>query len=878
MVFVYFLHFCHFDSKYDIFYIMSNSIFRNTEPNRRFIASLSIDNISCICYNKLKEIPHQTRFTMKKTNKIFLVGNSHLDPIWQWRWQEGSAEAKATIRSALDRMKEFPEFIFVCSSASVYKWVEEFAPDMFEEIKERVREGRFVVVGGWNVQPDCNLPTGEGFARQTLYSQRYFKETLGVTAKVGYNVDTFGHNAMIPQILRKSGMDSYVFLRPGPHEKELESYLFKWVSPDGSSVLAHRICGSYGWRFGGYDGLNELIEKNKTEIDSPADAFPFFYGVGNHGGGPTIRNLELLREYAEKHPECELVYSNLSDFFEYVQSSGIEIPELHDDLQHHASGCYSTVSEIKRNIRRAEFNLSAAEIYSVMSNKLLSRPYKADRFEDAWNNICFLHFHDAIDGCSIYEAYEDARYMAGASLNTAAVSENNALQSLSWAVDTSADKDKGLPLFIFNPHSFDIEEVVQINQTGAGITDTDGNDLPSQNVLSTTLECRLRDDIAFKAKVPAMGYAVYYLKEGAAVPNNTESGTVKAVEFTGNRTANCHEGTVLENEFWRIEFELYSGYIISFKNKLTGEEIINGRSAVPVVIDEYYHDTWSHAKNFFTDEMARFSDAEVTVTENGPVRATVKVVSRYNSSTLTQYFTLYSGSDKLSVSARLDWHEKHKMLKIKWDMKVDEPKAVYEIPFGMIERPADGEEEPGLCWFGVKSSSGGYAVVNNDTYSSSVNGGVMYHTVVRSPIYGDHGGPRTDESRFTDQGEREFRYILMPLGNDVTPVIRTARQLNKPTTNIIENWHTGRLTDKVWRGIEISVDNVMVSALKRAEDGKGLVIRVYETEGRETQFRISGALIEAPLEETIGAYSFETYYLADTSDTWKKVLLTEYEE
>ena len=162
---------------------------------------------------------------MKKTN-LFLVGNAHLDPIWQWKWQEGSAQAKATLRSALDRMKEFPDFRFVCSSAVVYEWIEEFAPDMFEEVKQRVREGRFIVVGGWYVQPDCNMPGAEGFARQSLYSQRYFYEKLGVTAKVGYNVDSFGHNAMLPQILKKSGMDNYVFMRPGQHEKEMPAELF----------------------------------------------------------------------------------------------------------------------------------------------------------------------------------------------------------------------------------------------------------------------------------------------------------------------------------------------------------------------------------------------------------------------------------------------------------------------------------------------------------------------------------------------------------------------------------------------------------------------------------------------------------------------------
>ena len=163
-----------------------------------------------------------------------LIANAHLDPVWQWRWQEGSMEAKATIRSALDRMNEFPEFRFVCSSASVYKWVEEFAPEMFEEVKQRINEGRFIIVGGWFVQPDCNMPSGEAFARQSLYSQRYFKENFGKTATVGYNVDSFGHCATLPKILKKSGMDSYIFMRPSPAEKDLDSDVFTWISDDGS--------------------------------------------------------------------------------------------------------------------------------------------------------------------------------------------------------------------------------------------------------------------------------------------------------------------------------------------------------------------------------------------------------------------------------------------------------------------------------------------------------------------------------------------------------------------------------------------------------------------------------------------------------------------
>ena len=819
---------------------------------------------------------------MKNKTQFYLVGNAHLDPVWQWRWQEGSSEAKATIRSALDRMKEYEDFKFVCSSASVYRWIEEFDKGMFEEIKQRVQEGRFVIVGGWHVQPDCNLPGGEGFARQSLYAQRYFKENFGVTAKVGYNVDSFGHNIMLPQILKKSGMDQYMFMRPSPQENDLESDIFNWVSPDGSSVLTYRILDPYCCKFDEMEKLETRIaflnENTKTDIE----AIPFFYGVGNHGGGPTIRHIELLKEYAKAHTEVEMHFSSLVDFYDRVRSDGYEIPEYRDDLQHHAAGCYATVSDIKNGIRRSECELVAAEQYTVLAGSLCGKKYPTDKFADAWKNVCFLHFHDIMDGCCIKEAYDDTKYMYGSALEVAAVAENNALQTISWAISTIEDKEKGLPVFVFNPHSFPVHTCVQVNQCCHGVTDKDGNNVPFQLVHSTTKECYNREDTAFMADVPALGYAVYYLQNPGVreLPEGFvhDKSDCNAYDLKGRKCSyeEYKAVVVLENEYYCIKFEHYSGYIVSFYDKKNERELIRERSAVPVVIDEYYHDTWSHAKNFFTDEMARFSDAEIIVMESGGVRASVKVVSRYNKSTLTQIFTLYSGCDRLEVKASVNWNEKHKMLKLKWAFDVENPKAFYEVPFGVIERPADGEEEPGLTWFGVKGTNGGFAICNSDTYSSSVKEGTLYHTILRSPIYGDHGGPRSHKSDYTEQGVREFKYAVMPYKSN-SEVIKQARLLNKPLTNIIENWHEGKLCDKVYSGLEVTCENVIVSALKRSEDGKGLVIRLYETDGKTANVKVSGGVLPTCLEATLTPYSFETFYIADGENEWKKVLLTEYD-
>ncbi len=812
---------------------------------------------------------------MTPKSVYYLVGNAHLDPVWQWRWQEGSAEALATVRSALDRMDEFPDFRFVCSSALIYRWIEAFAPDMFEEVKRRVSEGRFIPVGGMHVQPDCNNPSGEGFARQMLYTQRYFRSKLGAVARIGYNVDSFGHNANLPQLLKKGGMDRYIFMRPAPHEMDMDSDVFSWRAPDGSCVTAYRILDPYCFDFETSERLEErlayLDEKSRTELDE----LPLFYGVGNHGGGPTVRNLELLHEYAAAHPEKKLIYSDLSDFFDAVEKH--PLPERTGDLQHHASGCYSTVSHLKKGIRQAENALNAAESYSVLASRLCGRPYARGAFEEAWNEVCFLHFHDSMGGCSIREVHDDAREQYGFALRTASVEQNTALQSIAWTIDTS-DRERGLPVVVFNPHGFEAEQIISVNRQARRVTDAEGRDLLIQHTWASSTECYWRRDTSFRVKVPALGYTVCYLHEmyKDLAPDRPEASTVTASLPGSFRTANNHDPAVLENSRLRVCFDLHSGYIVSMTDKESGQELITAPSAVPTVIDEYYHDTWSHAKNYFTDVMARFGDATVSVTENGPLRATVKVESRYGRSELIAYYTLEEGSDRLNMRLTVDWQEKHKMLKMAWNMRVASPRALYEIPFASIERPSDGEEEPGLRYTAVVDGEGrGFALVNDGTYSSSVKDGTILQTLLRSPIYGDHGGPRTEESEFSDLGRHDFACCLMPVRGEKAEILRQASLLGQGLTYIIGTWHGGTRQARSTGGLAIDRDNLMLSACKMSEEGEGLVLRLYETEGRDTDFTVTGELLDVPLCAHIGANAVETYLLRSGADRWERVLLTE---
>lgn len=801
---------------------------------------------------------------MIEKNKLYFVGNAHLDPVWMWRWQEGSAEAKATVRSALDRMKEYPEFKFVCSASAVYQWIEEYDPSMFEEVKQRIEEGRFVIVGGWYIQPDCNLPSGESFARHSLYSQRYFMDKFGKISKIGYNVDSFGHNAMLPQILKKSGMDYYVFMRPMKTEKDMPSELFKWNSPDGSSVVAWRIMGGYAANLQSLEDLEEKLSNNIEESRNPTDGMMFFYGVGNHGGGPTKKNIDAVLEYRKAHPDTDVIFSDISDFFKYVAPWEDKLPVHRDDLQHHASGCYSAVSFIKNAVRRAENAMYSSEIFAYMAMSVMGKAYDTKKFENAWKNLLFCHFHDIFGGCSIKDAYTDANYMLGESMSFAMRTENNALQSLSWAIDTS-DADKGYPVIFFNPHSFDVEEMVSINKQVPWISDGEGNILTIQHVRSQAFSCKARSDTAFVAKVPAMGYATYFMKDIKTEDSDTDNGELYI------------DDTSMENESFRIEFEKHTGYIRSMFDKTAGRELIDGYGAVPVVIDEYAHDTWSHALNFFNREVAKFADGELKITESGPLRVTLKVVNRYNGSTLTQYFSLRKGSKTVDVRAMVDWHEKHKMLKLAYGTVFKDADVYYEIPFGVISRPADGEEETGHSWIAMSESGYGLAMLNNNKYSFSVRDNVMNLTVVRSPLFADHGRGRDDECEFTDQGIQEFSYSLMPVRESGwSNVIREAKKLNLPMTYIMENNHNGTL-ERDFRGFLCDKDNIIVSALKISEDGKGVVIRAYETDGVDTDAKITGALIPAELNAFFGAYSVNTYYYSYETCKWKEVLMTEYD-
>ncbi|HEU5203472.1 MAG TPA: glycoside hydrolase family 38 C-terminal domain-containing protein [Candidatus Limnocylindrales bacterium] len=772
---------------------------------------------------------------MAATERVLhLIGNSHIDPVWLWQWPEGYQEVRATFRSALDRMNEYPEFIFTCDSAAYYEWVEEIDPEMFEEIRERVAEGRWELVGGWWVEPDCNLPGGESFVRHALIGQGYFQSRFGRIATVGYNVDPFGHHAMLPQILAKSGMDSYVFMRPGPHEMRLPGPIFWWESPDGTRVLAFRLPHEY---CAPREDLGYHLDKSIAQLPERWSEMMAFYGVGNHGGGPTRENLDSIRRLDGAGAMPRLRHSTPARFFDAVRSSGAELPLVSEELQHHAVGCYSAHSGIKRWNRRAENILAPAEAWAAVAERVVGLAYPREELTNAWKQVLFNQFHDTLGGTAIEPAYDDARDQLGEATSIAGRAHNLAVQSISRQANLPVERGT-FPIMVFNPHVWPVRTVVEFEFGGLkptdGLVDETGSAVPFQPTQSYATVSAWRSRIALDAELPALGYRTYRV-----VPDTPRVGatTVRATD------------TLLENERVRLELDPRSGRISALVLREDGQDIADladARRPRAMVVDDT-SDTWGHRRLAYRDEIGEFDVRRVGLVESGPVRAIVRVESRFGDSELIEDFVLAAGSPTIEIRVILDWREHARLLKLRFPTGLRDAVAAYEIPYGVVERPPNGEEEPGQRWVdasGQLAGAGtfGLALLNDAKYGFDVIDGEIGVTAVRSPIYAHHepAVPRPDARyAYQDQGIQRFTLGLLPhRGNWAdAPATREALVINQRPTVLLESFHDGPLAQTgSYLGLE--PDNVVAGAVKLAEDGDDLVVRVVETAGRPAPARI----------------------------------------
>ena len=815
----------------------------------------------------------------RERRPLHLIGNSHIDPVWLWRWPEGYQAVLATFRSVLERMGEYPEFVFTCDSVAFLAWVEEHDPELFGEIRRRVAEGRFEIAGGWWVEADCNLPCGESLVRQALYGQRWLLDKLGITATVGCNLDPFGHPATLPQLLRKSGLDSYLFLRPGPGELPLAGAGFWWQSADGSRVLAFRVPHEY--QTPGIDLAEHLRAALAQLAEVGADhEVACCYGVGNHGGGPTRANLDSIRRLGGTDGFPPLECSRAREFFDRLQAAdGDHLPVVAGELQPHAVGCYAAHSGIKRQNRRVEHLLLAAEKWAVGAAVLSEGacPYPAAALTHAWKQLLFNQAHDVLAGTAVAAAYDDARDQLGEAAAIASRALYGAAQAVAGRVGIPEEPGT-TPLVAFNPHPWPVRAAIEFEVARGSallVTDDGGDPVPSQATRShATVPWRER--VVFAAALPALGWVLFRLRSKAldsalqswfANDIMSRGGGVVDPPANGPRTPSLD---ILEGEHLLLRVDAATGWLASLRDKASGVELLPPESSPHAVVIDDGSDTWGHGVRSFTgvgdpeddpQVVGTFTCRSARLVEHGPVRSVLRVESEYGHSTLVEEFLLGREARHLEVRVTVDWRERLKLLKLRFPTALAAVTATAEVPCGQVVRATDGEERPAQAWVDVSGHlpgadrRAGLALLNDGKYSFDVGGGTIGMTVLRSPVSAWHDPEPLRPGvpyEYLDQGVQRVTYRLVPHAGDwrAAGVVRLAAELNQQPFALLESAHPGSLAP---RGSLATVTPaaVVVTALKRAEGegpaapgdpGGDLIVRAYESAGRPAE-----ATIDLPL-------------------------------
>src|SRR6266700_4589347 len=635
---------------------------------------------------------------------IRIVGNSHIDMAWLWPWTETVEVVRNTFQSVLDLMREYPDFKFTMSSARTYEWMQEKYPDLFQQIEQRVKEGRRESIGGMWVEPDVNRPDGESLGRQILVGKRYFEKNFGVDVKIGWNPDSFGYNWQLPQIYKKSGIDYFVTQKMSWNETtEFPYKLFWWQSPDGSRVLTY-FPHDYDNPRTVDNGIDPVSIAKDVATYVPAMKFPkimHLYGVGDHGGGPTramLDDMPSLRDPSVTFPPIS--FSTSKAFFADLQQSlntgALKPPVWNDELylEYHR-GCYTTQSETKQLARQSEELLQNAEKFAALSF-LAGHTYPQSIIEESWKKVLFDEFHDILPGSGVAVNYKDAAHDLGeVSLN----GERVLGESLAVLTARANTAGAGAPFAIFNPLSW--------ARTGSVVVETDapgpgrhlearnaaGELLPSQAVSTDAVTGSTKMRVLARA-VPPLGYEVIHLAPVANV--RTSPSMLRAT------------GTTLENEFVRVEVDAHTGCITSLVNKADGKNVIAAGGCgnlLQVFVDKpLRQDAWEirFDQQFWDLKQPQ----EVKLVESGPVRAMIRVKNKFQNSTFVQDICLYAGVPRVDVEMQVEWHEQHILLKVGVPVDVQTDVATYEIPYGTIQRPTTRRtpaeqakfEVPALRW------------------------------------------------------------------------------------------------------------------------------------------------------------------------------------
>jgi alpha-mannosidase len=790
----------------------------------------------------------------KKT--LYLLCNAHIDPVWLWEWEEGAAEALSTFRTAAQFCEEFKDFIFNHNEALLYKWVESFEPELFSKIQELVRKKRWHIMGGWFLQPDCNMPSGESFVRQILTGKIYFRNKFGKEPKTAVNLDPFGHSRGLVQILKKSGYDSYLFCRPDSNELSLPSDDFIWVGYDGSEILAQRARYHYNSEKGkARKRVERWLAENKEQ-----ETGLLLWGVGNHGGGPSREDLEQLGQLIAQESEWRVCHAIPEDYFHNLERNSGKLPRHAEDLNPWAVGCYTTMAEVKQKHRKLESAYFLTEKMAAQAALQGLVDYPRKELQEALEDLLFCEFHDILPGSSIpqAEAYALQRMDHGLEI----LSRLKAKAFFAFLSGEPKAEEGEFPIFVFNPHPYPLNEIVACEFQPAEpnfdrstfwlpeIKDSNGAPVPVQLEKETsniTQEWRKRVVFQAELKPSQMSRFSCRLREVKCRPR-----IERQIESKLTLKSDTSEVVILSE----------TGLIENFR--INGVDFLKPGSLRLLVVEDY-PDPWGVLVRSFREvrggfalmskkESALFSGVSaselepVRIIEDGSVRTVAEALFKYNQSYVCQRYKVPKKGTEFEIEVRVFWNEKDRMLKLSVPTPFQNGICIGQVAYGVEQFKRMGEELVAQKWVGIVSEDKrvAFTAINSGTYGFDFHQGELRFSLLRSAAYSAHpvgeGIPLVPQDRFEpriDQGERIFHFWFNggKAEDRIFGIDREAAAKNE-TAMALFCFPSGK-GKRILPGVFLSDNAVQMTALKMAEEKNWLIIRLFEPTGKKRKTQVT---------------------------------------
>ncbi|MBU0715083.1 MAG: hypothetical protein KJ964_06985 [Verrucomicrobia bacterium] len=769
---------------------------------------------------------------------LHLIANSHLDPVWFWRWQEGMNEIIPTCRTVLELLDEYPELKYTKGESLMYEYLQEHDPVAFRRVKEMVQAGRWEIIGGWYNQPDTVLCDGESLIRQAVYGQEYFKREFKIQPRIAYLVDSFGQAGGLPQILKKTGFAFFVFQRPRQSEMSIPSPLFRWKSNDGSEIMALRLIRGYTNESG---MLKEKIELNLKEMPEYLNDWPVLFGLGDHGGGLSRNDIELILDLrAElKNDNINMTFSTLENFFRKASPAFESLPIFEGELLYHGRGCLSSNSRIKKqtwDLRRTLFNADFINAAAMSAgNKDVSQNAELTK---CWKALLFNQFHDVICGTCSPEASEDSERQLSGGIFSAEREINGALLKLASFMDTEG---RGQSVIAVNPHPWAVKMILPVEfqldyrpldkkPESYTVVDAGENTIQCQEISSTSVmgELQWRKKVIFKGELPPCGCSVFHIiPEAAAIsPERAGVKVESGLASNGNITVflDKKSGGIILSNAEENSLNLFAGQLHVFED---------------------YSDTWAHDTDKFDNYKGRFEIQKSEWIETGSLRAVMRVTSKYNESVFVQDFEIISGRNDVVCQAELDWREKHAVAKLVFSTE----KTINDLQVlrtGSWEKPRleSGELPNGVLLKARDAGNSFWCVSCPEKGAYDVKEHNLRLTIARSSIYAWYRAPLPQNAgyhEYLDTGRQKFSYtIIRPEKWSNPEWVHTAYENSMPPVTMLAYPHKGVL-GKSCSLFKIDKPGLILwtaNPHKHKKDG-GIIFRFWNSRPEKTDYTIT---------------------------------------